>query len=340
MNQFKADNKGIPVALFLGNLGQEEVEVDEHGNVIEQKKKQPVNDGLDNEALKKIEDFKKKYQEMQEKANENEKELAYSTIKVDEIVSKVKEVDDKKNEFKEQLNEEAKENQKLRRKLRELEDEKVELEQQLETGMKPTKVSKVKEVNLEKHKKILEEKERKEREEMRKQIIHGVDFVGQKDFFKILQGKNQNGCTRCLRRTYIFFLKLYPLRTDLLDISSQYDKAIHGYFVFFRYLVVHAMLTLVLFSGLLIKHVFDYSYGYSSFCEGVVSVPCIINYSRFNTDIATLYSATLIAFIVFGIISTLYEWVQFDLTKKEQDLYEADKVKFKYSRMLLNSWNW
>ena len=56
---------------------------------------------MDSEALKKIEDFKKKYQEMQEKANENEKELAYSTIKVDEIVAKVKEVDDKKNEFKE-----------------------------------------------------------------------------------------------------------------------------------------------------------------------------------------------------------------------------------------------
>jgi len=54
----------------------------------------------------------------------------------------------------------------------------VELEQQLETGMKPSKTNKIKGVNLEKHKKVLEEKERKEREEMRKQIIHGVDFVG------------------------------------------------------------------------------------------------------------------------------------------------------------------
>lgn len=96
----------------------------------------------------------------------------------------------------------------------------------------------------------------------------------------------------------------------------------------------------MLYLGILIRHVINYPYELSEMCEGVVSLPCIINYSHFPTSIATLYSATLIAFIVFGIISTLYEWVQFDLSKKEQDLYEADQVKFKYSRMLFNAWNW
>ena len=34
--------------------------------------------------------------------------------------------------------------------------------------MKPQKISKVKEVNLEKHKKMMEDKDKREREEMRK----------------------------------------------------------------------------------------------------------------------------------------------------------------------------
>jgi hypothetical protein len=106
----------------------------------------------------------------------------------------------------------------LRKKLRELEDEKIELEQQLETGMKPTKVSKVKEVNLEKHKKLMEDKEKRERDEMRKQIIHGVDYVGQKDYFKVFMGKRKGQCAHCLDKTKEFLEKLYPLRKDILTI--------------------------------------------------------------------------------------------------------------------------
>jgi hypothetical protein len=106
MNQFKTGDNGIPVALFLGNLENNPQKEDLQKKVQLEKE----NDGLDNEALKKIEDFKQKYKEMQDKAADNEKELAYSTIKVDEIVGKIKEVDEKKNEFKGQLHDETKEN--------------------------------------------------------------------------------------------------------------------------------------------------------------------------------------------------------------------------------------
>ena len=54
------------------------------------------------------------------------------------------------------------------------------LEQQLETGFKPnTKATnKIKEVNLAKHKQVLEEKQKRERDEMRRQMLVGVDFLG------------------------------------------------------------------------------------------------------------------------------------------------------------------
>ena len=48
---------------------------------------------LDDDVLKKIEDFKEKYQTMKDKATDNEKELAYSTIKVEELVQKIKEIE-------------------------------------------------------------------------------------------------------------------------------------------------------------------------------------------------------------------------------------------------------
>ena len=53
------------------------------------------------------------------------------------------------------------------------------METQLETGFKVnTKIVKIKDVNLAKHKQLMEEKARREREEMRRQMLVGVDFLG------------------------------------------------------------------------------------------------------------------------------------------------------------------
>ena len=48
---------------------------------------------LDDDVLRKIEEFKDKYSTMKNKATDNEKELAYSTIKVEELVHKIKEIE-------------------------------------------------------------------------------------------------------------------------------------------------------------------------------------------------------------------------------------------------------
>jgi hypothetical protein len=47
-------------------------------------------------------------------------------------------------------------------------------------------MTKLKEVNLAKHKQLMEEKAKREREEMRRQVLVGIDFVGQKDDLRIL----------------------------------------------------------------------------------------------------------------------------------------------------------
>ena len=59
-----------------------------------------------------------------------------------------------------------------------MEDDKLTLEQQLETGLKIGKGSQIKDVNLAEHKRMLEEKARKEREDMKRQLLVGLESAG------------------------------------------------------------------------------------------------------------------------------------------------------------------
>jgi hypothetical protein len=67
-------------------------------------------------------------------------------------------------------------------------------------------------------------------------------------------------------------------------------------------------------------------------------LPCILFYSRFDAYSDHLYAVSLIAFMVFGMIISVYKWVQFDLLRKKRELYE-DKKK-KYSKIFFNIWDW
>jgi chromosome segregation ATPase len=109
-------------------------------------------DYLEDEILRKVEDFKRKFLEMKAKAEESEREVALSEIKVEEIIKKTKELEAKKQGFKDELFQETKKQAELKQRLTDLEDDKLTLEQQLETGFKLGKGTQVKDVNLAKHK--------------------------------------------------------------------------------------------------------------------------------------------------------------------------------------------
>ncbi|TNV73050.1 hypothetical protein FGO68_gene1359 [Halteria grandinella] len=68
------------------------------------------------------------------------------------------------------------------------------------------------------------------------------------------------------------------------------------------------------------------------------SMPCLLYYSRFDRLSDNYYSITLILFAIVSLMISVHEWVQFDVIRKKRDLYE-DKKK-KYSRMVLNMWDW
>eukprot|EP00347_Sterkiella_histriomuscorum_P009525 403340873 len=268
-------------------------------------------DLIDEETLKKIEEFKQKFLNMKKKAEEAEQDLAYSSIKVEELVSKIKDLEGKKNEFKDELVNETRQGAALRRKLADLEDDKISLEQQLESGFKPNKFTKLKEVNLAKHKQLMEEKARREREEMKRQVLIGIDLQDKK-----------------MTQKFLLLLK-----------KSNYDKSIEGFFLFFKFLVNISFFVLALFMIIILRHVFNYKYDFTSFCStGIFKMPCFTFYSRFHTDDEFYYSLTLELFIIIGIFMSLYKWVQFDLLKKERSLYEDQKKKF--SKIFFNMWDW
>lgn len=137
---------------------------------------------VDKDTVNKVVDLKDKYQRMKDRTKEKEKELALLDMKIDALAERIKDVDGNNKEFKDQLFEEKKKNHVLRKKLEINEQEKLDLEQQLETGIKPTRKNRkgkgIHNVDYEDHQQMLEEKLRKEREEMRRQLFVGIDFLG------------------------------------------------------------------------------------------------------------------------------------------------------------------
>jgi hypothetical protein len=162
-------------------------------------------------------------------------------MKIDALADRIKDIDNKKNEFKDQLFEEKKKNHILKKKLEINEQEKLDLEQQLETGIKPSRKGRKGKgvfgnIDIETHQQMLEEKRRKEREEMRRQLFVGIDFLGGAQL-KV----SKNSTTKCWdltkRKFFQFFDLITPHRDDVKSISSKYDKAIQAFFQFFRFIV-------------------------------------------------------------------------------------------------------
>ena len=101
---------------------------------------------------------------------------------------------EKKIDFKDQLFEETRKQAELKQKLVNLEDDKMTLEQQIETGFKignnitaKAAQNQAHDVNLARHKMLLEQKARKEREDIKRQLLVGLEYSGgQREDLRVL----------------------------------------------------------------------------------------------------------------------------------------------------------
>lgn len=265
-------------------------------------------------------------------------------MKIDAMAERIKDIDQKEKEFKDQLYEEKKKNHFLKKKLQMNEQEKLDLEQQLETGIKPTRAGRKGKgvfgnIDIESHQKMLEEKRRREREEMRRQLFVGIDFLGGSQL-KV----SKNSSNRCWdltkKRFYQFFDLITPHRDDVKSISSRYDRAIEAYFQFFRFVVSFAIVISVVFFVILILHSIKF------FTDNKIlkspdmcnSIPCYFYYSRFVDNYDWIYALSYLLFAVIGLIISVIQWSNFDLKSVRSKIYTNEDIFF--SKMFLNAWDW
>lgn len=281
---------------------------------------------------------------LKDQSKDKEKELQVLDMKIDAMAERIKDIDQKEKEFKDQLYEEKKKNHFLKKKLQMNEQEKLDLEQQLETGIKPTRAGRKGKgvfgnIDIESHQKMLEEKRRREREEMRRQLFVGIDFLGGSQL-KV----SKNSSTRCWdltkKRFYQFFDVITPHRDDIKSISSKYDKAIEAYFQFFRFVVSFAIVISVVFFGILALHSMKF------FTDNKIlktpdlcnSIPCYFYYSRFSNDYDWIYALSYLVFAVIGLIISVIQWSNFDLKSVRSKIYTNEDIFF--SKMFFNAWDW
>jgi hypothetical protein len=164
---------------------------------------------------------------------------------------------DLKNKYKEQLLAEKKTRVRINRKIEGVEMEVDELSELLdEEGSQQkhggkNKIIKVR--NLAQNKRLIEEKKKREREMLKKALANGVDFLGDNNI-KFETKKVMSLCARLEKGIIKVFTKLTPLKHDLRYVQNAYDKSIFGFFSIFRFLYTFSLITMLLYSVVLIKH--------------------------------------------------------------------------------------
>jgi hypothetical protein len=61
----------------------------------------------------------------------------------------------------------------------------------------------------------MEEKAKRERDDMRKQMLVGVDFLGHRDDMKIYMASSKGKWRACWERFKVFFNRIIPLGKDV-----------------------------------------------------------------------------------------------------------------------------
>jgi hypothetical protein len=78
----------------------------------------------------------------------------------------------------------------------------------------------IKSINVTKNKQILEQKAQKEREEMKRMLLMGMDAAGGRgDDLRILMASQKGACASCLLRMRLFFEKLTPFTSEIRIIG-------------------------------------------------------------------------------------------------------------------------
>ena len=97
-----------------------------------------------------------------------------------------------------------------------------------------------------------------------------------------------------------------------------------------------SVLCLLIFLPFLAANALDLWDSKSDLC--IIVIPCVILYSRINSDYGLYYISTFLGFLLIIFISVMYKWMSFDQIMKKDDLKEINKNNL--SKMFFNAWDW
>jgi len=183
---------------------------------------------------------------------------------------------------------------------------------------------------------MLEARQNKEREKIKKEIMLGADYLNQDDGFQIFVVKDEN-CLTSLYNAFARFMDcLIPCGSDIRYLKARYDRSISGFFIFSRFLLGFSMLTTIIFAPMLILHMIRNSDYLSKLCNDIY--PCFTFFSAFPSDYAIGYSSTILGFMAVALIASIFRWIRFYSENTRYTMF--DNTKIKYSKKVFNWWDW
>ncbi len=202
-------------------------------------------------------------------------------------------------------------------------------------------------MNVKKNEEYMREKQMRELEEQRKQLLQGVDLIEQESLdAEIYRRKGQ--CAYCCGKIWKFFQVFIPLKNDLKFIKNRYDNAISSFFEFYRFLFTSSLVAAIVFLYLVIQHLVGYSGSYSSLLNSVY--PTFALFSSFTPDVvdssgnATTsnesldYVVILFVYCFVLFVYSMQKWVRFDKGVRLSEMRSEQTSVF--TSMLVGGWDW
>ncbi|KAL3660681.1 hypothetical protein V7S43_014435 [Phytophthora oleae] len=189
------------------------------------------------------------------------------------------------------------------------------------------------------------EMEAQRQREMRQQMLNGAA-----DAQEILEADFGDGADRAAVRgirlkwkKFRLFLRrrLYPFTTDIRQIEAQFGSSVASYFRFFGWIIMTFMIMSLPCFVFLVLHIL-YLYQQLSSTNWLAYsgvIPTFLQLPGYFPDEAFVYSVILLCMEALLLVFTIHKWIAEDRMSKAVQAVENASEKPKYSRILLNAWD-
>ncbi|KAF1793372.1 Anoctamin [Phytophthora cactorum] len=189
------------------------------------------------------------------------------------------------------------------------------------------------------------EMEAQRQREMRQQMLNGAADAQEMLEADLGDGKDRAAVKgiRLKWKKFRLFIRrrLYPFTRDIRQIEAQFGSSVASYFRFFGWIIMTFMVMSLPCFVFLVLHILYLTQQLSSTnwlaYSGVI--PTFLQLPGYFPDEAFVYTVVLILMEVLLVLFTLRKWVAEDRMSKTVQAAENASEKPKYSRILLNAWD-